>query len=92
VVTRDSKINQIRCEVLNATTRAVVRSDPGTAVAAADAVTGFPSRPGTAALGDPIPVCRFKDLPRGSYILRLRGQTQLGESVVTETAFVHEAW
>jgi hypothetical protein len=91
-VTRDTKFNQISCKVRNATTRAVVRTDPGTAIAAADAVAGFPSRAGTAALGDPIPVCRFRNLPRGSYILVLRGQTQFGESVESEMPFLHEAW
>ena len=93
-VIRDWKIYKIRCEVRNASNGALVRSDAGTTIPSAGQTTGFPERVGVADTGTPVPVCRFPDLPKGAYVLRVIAGTLsgTGDDIVSETPFLHEAW
>ncbi len=93
-VIRDWKIYKIRCEVRRASNGALVRTDAGTTIPSAGQATGFPERTGVANTGSPVPVCRFPDLPKGAYVLRVIAGTLsgTGDDIVSETPFLHEAW
>ncbi|MCC6642424.1 MAG: hypothetical protein IT386_14785, partial [Deltaproteobacteria bacterium] len=56
--------------------------------------TGLPERTGVANTGTPVPICRFPDLPQGSYVLRVIATPLVGleDGIVSETPFRHEAW
>jgi len=90
--TRTSNLEEFRCEVRKASNDSLVASDAGTTVGVDGRLDGLLDRTGGADTGSPIPICRFPDLPRGRFVLRVIAKTLFDEPVVAETPFKHEKW